>query len=120
MVRRKNVGKELHWREIVNRQAVSDLSIREFCRKEGVSQPSFYAWRKKFREQENDGTRARKSGRRVDEPGNGSEFIPLQLLDFGGALEVIHPLGYQVRVTGEVNFHALQQVLDVLDRRGEG
>ena len=119
MVRRKRAEKELHWREMVNRQAVSGLSIREFCSKERVSQPSFYAWRRKFREQENHGTRSRKSGRRVTEPGNSGEFIPLELLDSVGALEVIHPLGYQVRVSGEVNFHALQQVLDVLDRRGE-
>ena len=112
----KHAEKELYWREMVNRQAVSGLSIRRFCANEGISQPSFYAWRRKFRERENDGAQTRKPERRVDE--RGREFIPLELLDSGGALEVIHPLGYHVRVTGEVNLRALQQVLDVLDRRG--
>ena len=120
MVRRKNAEKESHWREMVNRQAVSDLSIREFCADEGISEPSFYAWRKKFRRPRKDGARAQQSTRRVKKPGNGREFIPLELLDSVGALEVIHPLGYQVRVTGEVNFHTLRQVLDVLDERGNG
>jgi hypothetical protein len=118
MTRKKHAEKEFYWREIVNRQAVSGLSIRRFCANEGISQPSFYAWRKKFREREKDGTRAGNSGGRVDEPSSGGEFIPLKLLDSGGALEVIHPLGYQVRVSGEVNLRTLQQVLDVLDRRG--
>jgi hypothetical protein len=47
------------------------------------------------------------------------EFIPLTLRDSGGALEVIHPLGYRIRVHGEVNVTALRQVLDVLDGRGD-
>ena len=115
---KKKAEKELLWRELMNRQAGSGLSVREFCAQEGISEPSFYAWRKKFREQKNDGTRVRKV-RRVDEPGRSGEFIPLRLLDSGGTLEVLHPLGYQIRVSGEVNFHALQQVLDVLDQRGD-
>ena len=68
MVTKKSREKELRWREIVNRQAESGLSIREFCAKEEVSQPSFYAWRRKFRERENERTHARKARRSPDEP----------------------------------------------------
>ena len=119
MIRRKNVEKELQWREILDRQAGSGFSIREFCAREGISQPSFYAWRKKFRERKNDETQGRKPRRRVDGPDNDREFIPLKLCDAASALEVIHPLGYQIRVTGQVNVSALRQVLDVLDGRGD-
>ena len=36
------------WRERLERFAVSDLTIAEFCRLEGYSQPSFYQWRRKL------------------------------------------------------------------------
>jgi transposase-like protein len=48
MVGRKNAEKELRWREILERYADSGVSVREFCVSEGVSEPSFYAWRKKL------------------------------------------------------------------------
>jgi hypothetical protein len=48
MARKKNTEKEAHCRKMVDRQAGSGLSIRQFCEKEGISQPSFYAWRKRL------------------------------------------------------------------------
>ena len=42
MARRTRSEKELYWREMVNRQAVSGLSVRQFCSKERISEPSFY------------------------------------------------------------------------------
>jgi putative transposase len=36
------------WQSVVARAARSDLSIAEFCRREGVSTASFYAWRKRL------------------------------------------------------------------------
>ena len=120
MARKKHTEKALHWREIVNRQAGSGLSIREFCANEGISQPSFYAWRKRLRDRKHDDRRVRKSSRRTDGYDGDRDFISLELRDSASALEVIHPLGYQVRVTGEVNLTALRQVLAVLDERGDG
>jgi transposase len=120
MARKKNTEKELHWRKMVDRHAGSGLSIRQFCEKERISQPSFYAWRKRLLRGAPDARPARKPRRRTDKLGNGREFIPLRLRDSTSALEVIHPLGYQVRVTGEVNLTALRQVLEVLDERRDG
>jgi hypothetical protein len=34
------------WRERLERHAGGQWSVAEFCRREGVSQPSFYRWRK--------------------------------------------------------------------------
>jgi hypothetical protein len=120
MVGAKCAQQELHWREVVNRQAGSGLSVRQYCAKAGISEPSFYAWRKRFRKRDEDGRRAGTSTRRREEPGHGREFIPLTLRDSTSALVVIHPLGYQVRVTGNVNLTALRQVLEVLDGRRDG
>lgn len=38
------------WRELIRRQADSDDTVQEFCRKQGVATSSFYAWKKKLRE----------------------------------------------------------------------
>lgn len=38
--------RERLWRDVLRRQASSRLSVAEFCRREGLSQPSFYAWRR--------------------------------------------------------------------------
>lgn len=40
--------KERFWRGIVRRQRVSGMSVREFCRIEGLSEPSFYFWRREL------------------------------------------------------------------------
>lgn len=34
------------WREVVDRQQQSGLSVSEFCRRESVTQNSFYRWRR--------------------------------------------------------------------------
>lgn len=116
MTTKKSQENELRWRDILRRQTRSGLSIRQFCAKERVSEPSFFAWRKKLRGRESRDAPSRMSSQ-VDDARNGQAFIPLKLLDASSALEVIHPLGYRVRVSGEVNVTALQHVFDVLDGR---
>ena len=37
-----------YWRRMVAEREQSGESIREFCRKQGVSEHSFYAWRKRI------------------------------------------------------------------------
>jgi transposase-like protein len=37
------------WRQRIDRQRVSGLSIAEFCRRERLSPPGFYVWRRKLR-----------------------------------------------------------------------
>ena len=39
-------GKEQFWREMLQRQAASGLSVRSVSRQEGLSEASFYAWRR--------------------------------------------------------------------------
>ena len=42
------VRKEREWRERLARFRRADLSIVQFCLDEGVSAPTFYAWRKRL------------------------------------------------------------------------
>ena len=39
-------AKEQHWRRHVAAWRRSGQSVREYCRAEGLSEPSFYAWRR--------------------------------------------------------------------------
>lgn len=44
--RQRDAGRERFWRKMLQRQAGSGLSVRAFCRREGLTEPSFYAWRR--------------------------------------------------------------------------
>lgn len=118
MATRKNEETETRWREILERQAVSGISIRGFCAAEGISEPSFYAWRKRLRTQNGNGRRALPKVRPTeDDTDNANLFIPLKLLDAPSMLEIVHPLGYRIQVTGDVNLITLRHVIETLDER---
>ncbi|HNR52453.1 MAG TPA: transposase, partial [Deltaproteobacteria bacterium] len=46
--RAESTDRRQFWRRTVKRWTSSGLSVRQFCRKEGISEPSFYSWRKKL------------------------------------------------------------------------
>ena len=46
MAKQRSGEREAFWREQVRRQAASRLSVRRFCVEKGLSEPSFYAWRR--------------------------------------------------------------------------
>ena len=58
MTRRVNQVLWEQWRERVERQRKSGLSIAEFCRKEGVSSITFHTWKRKLQGASSDGTSA--------------------------------------------------------------
>ena len=37
------------WRELLRKHRASGLSVAAFCRRSGISQPSFYVWRRRLR-----------------------------------------------------------------------
>ena len=50
MVRQRSAERESYWRDTISRQRSSGQSIAEFCRRQGISPPSFYAWRRRLAE----------------------------------------------------------------------
>ena len=44
--KQRSSSKERFWRRMVRRCNGSGLSVRAFCEEQGLSQPSFYAWRR--------------------------------------------------------------------------
>jgi transposase len=44
--------KERFWRAMLQRWRQSGLSVRDFCARRGLTQPSFYAWRRTLAERD--------------------------------------------------------------------
>ncbi len=116
MARKGSAETELRWRDLVRRQAESGLSVRAFCRQEGISENSLYFWRRELPKR---ALRNRQLARQ-EAPAIHRDFIPVHL-DGGPSarMELVHPLGYQIRIDGGLNPALLRQLLDVLEQRGE-
>jgi transposase len=51
-VEARAASKSDQWRERIADQERSGMSARQFCKERGLSEPSFYSWRKRLRRQE--------------------------------------------------------------------
>jgi len=144
---RSSAGREAHWRSVFQEHAESGLSIRRFCQDEGISEGSFFAWRKKLARrpsaargrtaQPRDGkhgvkTRVKGSTRgnqALPVPGRSdghpttsptTSFVPIKLPTASDPIEVVHPQGYVVRISSRADLDWLPHVLQVLDRHTTG
>ena len=52
MANLRSAEREAFWRSEVARQAASGVSVRRFCKERGLSEPSFYAWRRTLQERD--------------------------------------------------------------------
>jgi len=50
LVMRKRTISGEQWRKIISEQPGSGMSIAAFCRERRLSEPSFYAWRRRLRD----------------------------------------------------------------------
>lgn len=99
--------REQFWRDLIERQQHSGQSIREFCDDEGVSQPSFFSWRKRLRSEN-----ARPKSR----------FLPLQIdvtdsVASSGRIEILLNGGQRVRIEPGFDRRTLEDVLAVLEQQ---
>ena len=44
----RDLDRESYWRTVLARWQRSGLSVRAFCQAEGLSEPTFYSWRRKL------------------------------------------------------------------------
>lgn len=49
MARQPHPDTEQRWLDLVTRWQRSGLTVREFCRQQRLSEPSFYVWRRRLR-----------------------------------------------------------------------
>lgn len=96
MGRKQSGGAEAVWRERLTRFDAGDLTVAEFCRREGVSNPSFYQWRKRLRRRAGSARRAEQADRggAADLP---ARFVPVNVAGVSAA-EIELPTGMKIRV----------------------
>jgi transposase len=102
-------GKERFWRRAMRQWRTSGLSIRDFCREEGLPEPNFYAWRS---------TLAKRDAEKVT-------FIPVEVIpepsaptraeDMAAALELILVSGRRLRVGPGFDAATLQRLLPLVE-----
>jgi hypothetical protein len=86
MARPKDLGLEHTWRLRLRRQAVSGLSIREFCQRERISTASFYAWRRRL------------AAPTVAAPSDPPLFVPIRLEPPIRPDHTPPPLGFEIEL----------------------
>ena len=106
------------WRQVLKRFAGGGQSIRGFCESHGLSQPSFYSWRRRLADAD-----AAWASPRTSRPA----FVPVHVAaQSGGSMEIVLRGDRRIRLCGPVDPAALAQVvaaLESLPRRspcGEG
>ena len=106
MGRRIDAAAYAVWRKRWERFESSSLTVAEFCRREGVSQPNFYQWRKRLRRERGQagavgaqeaGVSARPE---MDASGGQAAFVELALA-CPGVVELELPNGVRVRVPAD-------------------
>ncbi len=129
---RRDPAKERLWRRAIARWGKCDLNVREFCEQEGLSQASFYWWRRELakrdqRRQESTPTRrAGRSSAKTRSNGSGRSkalpaFVPVRVLSDTSAMHAANTIeialrsGHQVRVGTDVNVAALGEVIALLE-----
>ena len=112
--KRKISGVDLRrfWRKAIKKWRNSGLSIRQFCKDQGLSKPSFYYWRKKLTK-----TEATEVDRQKDN--KPSAFIEVSIPDGNlSTLELVLTSGNILKISSSVDSRALNNVLSVLREAG--
>jgi len=109
-----NEERRAFWQMAIEMQQESGLSVRKFCEREGLSDASYFSWRRKLRQE------AGKAG--VDEPNHGGDvaggprLVPVRLVGEGepDALEVVSPSGLVLRVGGNADTESVRRLLQLM------
>ena len=109
--RRRNVAKEQFWRQVMARRERSGLTVRAFCARERLSEPSFYVWRREL------ARRDQLAARVTTAPSTPSLFMPIEVVtERHAALEIVLPRGAVLRVWPGFDRQTLEQVVTLLAR----
>lgn len=119
--------KERHWRRHVAAWRRSGGSVRAYCESEGLSEPSFYAWRRLLSERDPRGAVRPKRGAdvrttrgsRAADAAAVSPFVPVRLVaetpTGTSAVEVVLRGGRVVRVAAGFAAKTLREVVAALE-----
>ena len=107
--------KQRFWQEQIARWRHSGLSVRQFCQREGLSEPSFYAWRRVLSQ------RGTSVAARPADVAHRSNFVSVRVAEpsacKGSMIEILLPRGRRVRVGPGFDRATLEEVLEILRRQ---
>lgn len=119
----RSAEKAAFWKYVLSEHVESGLSISAFCRREGVSQASFYQWRKKL---VGSAVNARPPSHSAT-----TNFVPVEIVsandasvlsdqpavaNHAAALTIHTPNGYAVDVSASTPTDLIERSLHVLDQ----
>ena len=106
--KKSDTDQQQFWQMVLDTFKSSGLSIRRFCKQEGLSEPSFYAWRKRLTQV--DASDAVKEAVCQPEP-----FIQVSLpTEQHGGLELLLSSGHTLRISSPADSQTLTTVLSAL------
>ena len=115
---RRSLEKQRFWQRAVGQWRRSGQSVRQYCRANALSEPSFYAWRRELRQR----GRSSRATRRA--PRGPASFLPVRVVaaanPFPAAadgVEIVLDRQRTVRVGAGFDRQTLADVLAVLEAR---
>jgi transposase-like protein len=106
----RDVAKEAFWRKALKQFSASGLSVREFCKREQLTESAFYAWRRTIGERD---------GRRT----LGPAFVPAVVTkdaSHESTIAIELPSGCVLRFSGAHATEHLADLVVALQSRCEG
>src|SRR5262249_31888254 len=118
--KRRDPDREESWRRTIREQQGSGLSVRDFCRREGLKDWTFRWWRQELARRD----RQPSIGPPEERTDAAPAFLPLRLMDLEAVaprsappIEIILPTGSMIRIPSGFDPRTLGQVLAVLEGR---
>jgi len=106
-VKKADTDQQQFWQMVLETFKSSGLSVRRFCRQEGLSEPSFYSWRKRLSEQETSGPQK--------VPPQPESFIQVSMPPVKSeVLELILASGHTLRIPSAIDREFLTGVLSAV------
>jgi transposase-like protein len=112
----RDLGKEQFWRGILRQWDCRKQSVREFCAEHGLSEPSFYSWRRTIAERDRLAAAQLVSATPADD--DSPTFVPVQVVagpPSAPMLEVVVAPNCVVRVPPEFDAITLRRLLTLLE-----
>jgi hypothetical protein len=121
----RSVEKERYWREVIDGWRRSGGSVREWCSKRHVSEPSFYSWRRVLTERDAAAESQPAGGQNSGQKPAQTTMLPVEIMPIRSPqepapLEITFAGGTHLLVRAHCQAALLREVLAVLrPERGE-
>ena len=121
MPRKVSDERKRYWRDLVERQPSSGLNIARFCAEAGVSQNSFYVWKKRLQTTVQQGRAAMPPRKLRRKKAAAKSLVPVRLIPdvshqppAARALEIAWPNGIALRIPAGSDSKTLREVFGLL------